>query len=493
MLASTPSVARLVALTALALVLGPAPAAAQEADVIRLSVYQPAALPCGPQMIAEAKGYFEEERIKFKPIFVQNGPQVVQHMAAGEMDIGCAAITVWMIGKSKGVDLVVLQSTAKGNAPLVVKPSITDIKQLDGKRCGTPGLGTSPKSYTPKHLAERILTSKAALEGERKQVTVLFADLKASMEVLADRDPEKARKIVDPVVHRTRGRRRLGARQVHGGRGGRGDNLRNAIMLPILLVAVFVGAAGASPSTTRVQVPTQSASPASLPGELTMPRGAGPFPAVILLHGCVGIVPASRERLLEYASWYADRGYAGLILDSFASRGVSTLCLGGEPGPLTRAFDAYRALEYLAGLGSIDSRRVVLQGHSHGGASVLTALDELTAEMAGTPLRFAAGVAYYPPCAYGSAMSAEFYAPVLILIGEKDDWTPAPACEQLHARQGAQAPGRVRLTVYPGATHSFDFDAPPRWNEYGHYLAYDPDATSDAARRVEGFLREVVK
>src|SRR2546427_3665913 len=60
----------------------------------------------------------------------------------------------------------------------------------------------SPESYTPKHLAERILTSKAALEGERKQVTVLFADLKGSMELLADRDAEEARKLLDPVLER---------------------------------------------------------------------------------------------------------------------------------------------------------------------------------------------------------------------------------------------------------------------------------------------------
>jgi len=58
----------------------------------------------------------------------------------------------------------------------------------------------SPGSYTPKHLAEKILTSKAALEGERKQVTVLFADLKGSMELLADRDAEEARKLLDPVL-----------------------------------------------------------------------------------------------------------------------------------------------------------------------------------------------------------------------------------------------------------------------------------------------------
>ena len=60
----------------------------------------------------------------------------------------------------------------------------------------------SPQAYTPKHLAERILTSKSALEGERKQVTVLFADLKGSMEFLADRDPEDARKLLDPVLEK---------------------------------------------------------------------------------------------------------------------------------------------------------------------------------------------------------------------------------------------------------------------------------------------------
>ena len=60
----------------------------------------------------------------------------------------------------------------------------------------------SPQTYTPPYLAEQILTSRAALEGERKQVTVLFADLKGSMELLADRDPEEARRLLDPVLER---------------------------------------------------------------------------------------------------------------------------------------------------------------------------------------------------------------------------------------------------------------------------------------------------
>ena len=65
---------------------------------------------------------------------------------------------------------------------------------------GSPSRFGSPETYTPRHLAERILTSKTALEGERKQVTVLFADLKGSMELLADRDPEDARRLLDPVL-----------------------------------------------------------------------------------------------------------------------------------------------------------------------------------------------------------------------------------------------------------------------------------------------------
>jgi class 3 adenylate cyclase len=97
-------------------------------------------------------------------------------------------------------------------APLsAVCPSCGASNPPTNKFCGqcAAALGTvgqarfaTPESYTPGHLAERILTSKAALEGERKNVTVLFADLKGSMELLADRDPEEARKILDPVLER---------------------------------------------------------------------------------------------------------------------------------------------------------------------------------------------------------------------------------------------------------------------------------------------------
>src|SRR5258707_1045709 len=91
-----------------------------------------------------------------------------------------------------------------------VCPACHGANPPDQKFCGACGTGLAatppdrppqtPDFYTPHHLAARILTSRAALEGERKQVTVLFADLKGSMELLADRDPEEARKLLDPVL-----------------------------------------------------------------------------------------------------------------------------------------------------------------------------------------------------------------------------------------------------------------------------------------------------
>jgi class 3 adenylate cyclase len=82
-----------------------------------------------------------------------------------------------------------------------VNPSGSRFCNGCGQRvAGAPVAGRAPENYTPKHLAEKILTSRSALEGERKQVTVLFADLKDSMELLTDRDPEEARALLDPVL-----------------------------------------------------------------------------------------------------------------------------------------------------------------------------------------------------------------------------------------------------------------------------------------------------
>ena len=83
-----------------------------------------------------------------------------------------------------------LAADERGNVLVWTGDTVTASSAISA--LGEP-LGQAPLAYTPPYLAEKILTSKSALEGERKQVTVLFADLKGSMELLADRDPEEAR------------------------------------------------------------------------------------------------------------------------------------------------------------------------------------------------------------------------------------------------------------------------------------------------------------
>src|SRR5207253_5191559 len=99
-----------------------------------------------------------------------------------------------------GARLVVSCSNCRAELPPSAKFCLECGERVTPSGAAMVSPSASPESYTPKHLAEKILTSKSALEGERKQVTVLFADLKGSMELLADRDPEEARKILDPVL-----------------------------------------------------------------------------------------------------------------------------------------------------------------------------------------------------------------------------------------------------------------------------------------------------
>jgi class 3 adenylate cyclase/tetratricopeptide (TPR) repeat protein len=99
-----------------------------------------------------------------------------------------------------GTRLVVSCSNCRTELPPSAKFCLECGERVTPSGAAMVSPSASPAAYTPKHLAERILTAKAALEGERKQVTVLFADLKGSMELLADRDPEEARKILDPVL-----------------------------------------------------------------------------------------------------------------------------------------------------------------------------------------------------------------------------------------------------------------------------------------------------
>jgi dienelactone hydrolase len=228
-------------------------------------------------------------------------------------------------------------------------------------------------------------------------------------------------------------------------------------------------------------------------GYLFKPVGNGPFPAVILMHGCDGLEwerpqQASWQLLKGYAERYVAHGYVALILDSFAPRGVNNICGNGlRVTPQRRAWDAYSAASYLVSLGYVDRRRLVLEGDSHGGWTALVALQQGTWQHA--PEHFAAGIAWYPYCPDGGT----FLSPILILIGEADDWTSSDRCKALAERSRKQGnAASIELRTFPGATHAYDFPYSARINPQGHHMAYDGTATTESWQAIGAFLNHYI-
>ena len=117
-------------------------ALAQAKTAVRLGDILAADLVYVAPALAAEKGFFAEEGLDVKRSIYPNGPAVSQHMASGELDAGMAATFVLLTAKAQGVDLKLVMSLTKDNAPLAVRKDIKTFKDLNGKKIGTPGLGT---------------------------------------------------------------------------------------------------------------------------------------------------------------------------------------------------------------------------------------------------------------------------------------------------------------------------------------------------------------
>jgi dienelactone hydrolase len=240
----------------------------------------------------------------------------------------------------------------------------------------------------------------------------------------------------------------------------------------------------------RVNIPAPGG--VSLDAALVMPDGPVHAPAVVALHGCGGPFPT---RDGSWAVVLAHAGHIVLLPDSFGSRGLGSQCSVKErsvtPSKMRRG-DAIAAGTWLMRQPNTPAGGVALIGWSNGGGTVLYTAAARPDLPPGLFRRF---IAFYPGCATEARDPAwQPSAPLLILVGESDDWTPAAPCHDLATR----FPDRITLAAYPGAYHEFDapdrpvversgLATPPSGTGHAHTGTNQP-ARLDALRRVPAYL-----
>ncbi|WP_271409733.1 dienelactone hydrolase family protein [Pseudomonas sp. Q1-7] len=221
---------------------------------------------------------------------------------------------------------------------------------------------------------------------------------------------------------------------------------------------------------------------------LFTPEGAGPFPTVLVFHGCSGQSPLFVRNV---KSWLLSAGYAALFVDSHAARGIEDwrpVCDGKRLWGNERAIDVYAALALARKVPAIDGSRLALLGYSHGGWTILDALSYDGAAGHGFPatgkgaLAGVRGViAYYPYCGFPAHLrdGLGHDTPVLMFLGGQDHITDHRQCVSALGSLGGQ---RLELVQYGNADHVFD--------QRSDLNTYQPDLAEDAQRRALAFLRD---
>lgn len=182
---------------------------------------------------------------------------------------------------------------------------------------------------------------------------------------------------------------------------------------------------------------------------------------VIALHGCGGLYATSGVRAGQLnarhqamAELLVLQGYTAVFPDSLTPRGETELCtqkIGARRIDQTqRRADTLAALAWVAAQPWADPARIALLGWSHGGSAVLSASDATRADVQGAAVRPAVAVAFYPGCTAALRAGYRPSAPLVLMLGEKDDWTPPGPCIELGKAVGAE------VNVYADSYHDFD-------------------------------------
>jgi dienelactone hydrolase len=269
-------------------------------------------------------------------------------------------------------------------------------------------------------------------------------------------------------------------------------SFRTLLLVGMLIAGCTTGpvmlSAGPGPGDA-VSIPVQPVAdsripPIPMPGRLLLPDGQGPFPVVILLHGCGGI--GRGTTLNAWASRLNGWGYGALIVNSFATRGVTTVCAPASQPLVTaedRSGDVINAALFLQTQPRVDPDRIGVIGFSHGGGTAATVVRRTFADL--HPGLLKAVVDYYGPC-----RRPDLYAgvPLLALAGDDDTWgNPARTCTDFARAVGPAQPFAV--VTYPDTVHAFDNPALlARSYEEGHPMQYNPTSAANSYERVHAFL-----
>ncbi|MFY8113563.1 MAG: dienelactone hydrolase family protein [Rhabdaerophilum sp.] len=218
----------------------------------------------------------------------------------------------------------------------------------------------------------------------------------------------------------------------------------------ILAAALSVISLMALPARAEEWVSIPGRGGVMLKALMLKPAGAGPFPAVIALHGCGGLGSRGEVMSARHRDW-GDRlqaaGFVVVFPESFASRGLGSQCnvRDRDVRSKDRAYDAFATAEWLAARPDIQRSRIGLLGWSNGGTTVLSAARDIRRPKG---VDFKTAIAFYPGCRTMAEQDFRPRIPVTILHGLADNWTPAAPCQSL--------PG-VTFIGYPDAHHDFDY------------------------------------
>lgn len=263
------------------------------------------------------------------------------------------------------------------------------------------------------------------------------------------------------------------------------------------LVMGLLLAACVAPSAQQPAPPEQVSIPGpegvTLRALLVRPTATPVRPTIIALHGCAGMAPASRPLTLpvreaDWAARLAALGHPLLFPDSFGSRDVGPSC-GRSDFPVSaaglRRQDAHAAARWAAAQPWAGPGGAILMGWSDGGSTMLAAVQNPPPGL----LRGAVG--FYPGCGNTFRAGASWSpgVPMLLLLGERDNWTAARFCQGLATAH----PSLITAHTYPGAWHDFDHPSLPlqsRTLPDGRNVSLGTDAAarSDALRRVPEWL-----